>query len=61
MEAAPEVFDSIIQSFQKVDPSVKGPISVEESVKAQLEVISKLDAETSGRFLSHRGEGKGWF
>ncbi|KAK1045096.1 hypothetical protein LTR74_018202 [Friedmanniomyces endolithicus] len=55
------MFNSFLKSFQKVDPNLKGPISVQESVQAQLAVIASLDAATSGRFLTHRGDATSWF
>ena len=46
--------------FQKVDPNVKGPITLEESVKLQLEVIGRLDEKMSGSFVSQHGN-RDWF
>ena len=50
----------MLQGFQKIDPSVKGMISVESSVRDQLAVIEGLTVEGSGRFVSHHGN-KEWF
>lgn len=51
----------MLSSFQKMDPSVKGMISTEESVRAQLSVIDSLDEKLSGAFVSHRGNDRDWF
>lgn len=51
----------MLSSFQKMDPRVKGMISTEESVQAQLSVIASLDEKLSGSFVSHRGNDKDWF
>jgi hypothetical protein len=45
--------------FAKLYPDFKGPISVEESVEKQLEVIHGLTLAQSGQFLSHHGN-KNW-
>ncbi|KAL7816023.1 NAD(P)-binding protein [Trichoderma aethiopicum] len=58
---SPEAFQWMLSSFQKMDPSVKGMISTEESVRAQLSVIDSLDEKLSGAFVSHRGNGRDWF
>ncbi|KAK4071032.1 uncharacterized protein Triagg1_6399 [Trichoderma aggressivum f. europaeum] len=58
---SPEAFQWMLSSFQKMDPRVKGMISTEESVKAQLSVIASLDEKLSGDFISHRGNNKDWF
>ncbi|KAL7938423.1 hypothetical protein V8C35DRAFT_320227 [Trichoderma chlorosporum] len=57
----PAAFQWMLGSFQKMDPRVKGMISTEESVKAQLSVIGSLDEKLSGAFVSHRGNDKDWF
>lgn len=46
--------------FHKVYPELKGQISVEDSVRMQLETIDNLTLEQSGQFLSHHGD-KNWF
>lgn len=51
----------MLSSFQKMDPKLQGMISTEESVRAQLDVISSLDAKLSGAFVSHRGNDRDWF
>ncbi|KAL7948100.1 NAD(P)-binding protein [Trichoderma barbatum] len=58
---SPEAFQWMLTSFQKMDPKVKGMISTEESVNAQLSVIGSLDEKLSGAFVSHRGNDKDWF
>ncbi|EGR49920.1 uncharacterized protein TRIREDRAFT_105888 [Trichoderma reesei QM6a] len=58
---SPEVFQWMLSSFQKLDPTVKGMISTEESVSAQLSVIDSLDEKLSGAFVSHRGNDRDWF
>jgi hypothetical protein len=51
----PALLQMFIEKFQKLNPDLTGPISVKESVQAQLKVIGDLDAKTSGMFLSHMG------
>lgn len=58
---SPEAFQWMLSSFQKMDPRVKGMISTEQSVKAQLSVIGSLDEKLSGAFVSHNGNDKDWF
>jgi hypothetical protein len=58
---SPEAFQWMLTSFQKMDPNVKGMISTNESVKAQLSVIGSLDEKLSGSFVSHRGNDRDWF
>ncbi|KAL7956405.1 hypothetical protein V8C34DRAFT_315731 [Trichoderma compactum] len=58
---SPEAFQWMLSSFQKMDPRVKGMISTEESVQAQLSVIASLGEKLSGAFVSHRGNDKDWF
>ncbi|KAL6690631.1 hypothetical protein J3F84DRAFT_353063 [Trichoderma pleuroticola] len=58
---SPEAFQWMLSSFQKVDPKVKGMISTEESVGAQLAIIASLDEKLSGAFVSHHGNDKDWF
>jgi hypothetical protein len=43
----------------KVAPHFKGPITPEESVKKQLEVIYRWTVEDTGAFVSHFGN-KQW-
>ncbi|KAI9707928.1 MAG: hypothetical protein M1820_004347 [Bogoriella megaspora] len=57
----PELFEYLLSSFQKYDPSVKGMITTPDSVREQLAVIDSLDASNSGKFLSHHGGLDDWF
>ncbi|CAO2653035.1 Nn.00g024460.m01.CDS01 [Neocucurbitaria sp. VM-36] len=52
-------FDRYTKGFQNLNPELKGPVSPEESVGLQLQVIDKLTLEQSGQFLSHFGN-KQW-
>ncbi|KAJ6541773.1 hypothetical protein B0H19DRAFT_1212873 [Mycena capillaripes] len=47
------------QSIPKVAPHFKGPITPEESVRMQLEVINRWTVEDTGAFVSHFGN-KQW-
>lgn len=48
--------DALLKKFQRIDPTVSGQITPEESVKKQLEVIARLDDQMSGSFVGHRGD-----
>ena len=50
----------LISLFRKVDPKVKGPIKAEESVRDQLQTISRLGWDVQGRVIGHRGD-RAWF
>ncbi|GLI77790.1 hypothetical protein PoHVEF18_006084 [Penicillium ochrochloron] len=50
----------MLKQFQAVEPELKGQIQPEESVRKSLQVIERLDAETSGQLLSHNGN-RYWF
>ncbi|KAF7558652.1 hypothetical protein G7046_g5501 [Stylonectria norvegica] len=50
----------LLKQFQVVSPDLKGQITPEESVRKSLEVINRLDLETSGSFLSHIGSRTVW-
>ncbi|OKP13534.1 hypothetical protein PENSUB_725 [Penicillium subrubescens] len=50
----------MLRQFQAVEPELKGQIQPEESVRKSLQVIERLDAETSGQLLSHNGN-RSWF
>ncbi|KAJ7176206.1 hypothetical protein C8R43DRAFT_1057499 [Mycena crocata] len=54
-----EAFTGMMGRFAQVAPQFKGPISPEESVKAQLEVIYRWKVEDTGAFVSHHGD-KEW-
>lgn len=45
----------MLKQFQAAEPELKGQIQPEESVRKCLQVIERLDAETSGLLLSHNG------
>lgn len=47
---------AMLESLQKLEPGLKGPIMPEESVRLQLEVIGKMDSAMSGKFVSHHGD-----
>ena len=51
----------MLKQFQAVEPELKGQIQPEESVRKSLQVIERLDAETSGLLLSHNGDSERWF
>ncbi|KEF52315.1 uncharacterized protein A1O9_11555 [Exophiala aquamarina CBS 119918] len=57
----PDVRKFMLTAFRKLDPSVNGPIPVDESVTAQLRVIQSLTEANSGKFVSHHGDSKDWF
>jgi hypothetical protein len=59
-ESNPEMLNSMIKSFQKMDPSVTGPIAPEVSIRDQLQVIDALDENLSGKFVSQHGN-EDWF
>jgi hypothetical protein len=47
--------------FHRLDPKVEGPIPVDESVTAMLQVVRGLTATDSGKFLTHHGNNDEWF
>jgi len=51
----PEIRKFVLSAFNKLDPSVTGPIPVDESVTLMLQQIRSLTEANSGKFLSHRG------
>lgn len=51
----------ILNAFHKLDKNVKGPIPIDESVNAQLEVLQGLTEADSGKFLTHHGDNDTWF
>ncbi|KAI1623185.1 hypothetical protein EDD37DRAFT_682688 [Exophiala viscosa] len=57
----PAVRKFVLSAFRKLSPSVNGPISVNESVTDQLQVIRSLTEANSGKFLSHHGNHDEWF
>ncbi|KAK5452324.1 hypothetical protein LTS15_007390 [Exophiala xenobiotica] len=52
----PEIRKFVLSAFHKLDPSVTGPISVDESVTNMLQQIRSLTEANSGKFLSLRGD-----
>ncbi|KAF8204483.1 hypothetical protein K438DRAFT_1580049 [Mycena galopus ATCC 62051] len=56
---AAEEWKMLLEAGLKFDPDFKGPITVQESVKMQLEVIDRWTVEQSGAFVSHFGN-KQW-
>lgn len=57
----PEIRKFMLSAFHKIDPSVNGPIPVDESVTAMLQVIENLTEANSGKFLTHHGNDDEWF
>jgi len=57
----PEIRKFMLSAFRKIDPSVNGPIPVDESVTAMLQVIQNLTEANSGKFLTHHGNDDEWF
>lgn len=51
----------MLSIFRKLDRNVDGPISVDESVTHQLQVIRNLTEADSGRFVTHLGNNTDWF
>ncbi|KAI2745596.1 hypothetical protein DTO013E5_1708 [Penicillium roqueforti] len=51
----------MLSQFQAVEPGLTGQIQPEESVRKGLQVIEKLDGESSGLFLSQNGNQTNWF
>lgn len=56
----PEALQWMAAMFQKVDPKVKDRIMPTESVRDQLDSISKLGWDVQGRTISHHGD-YNWF
>lgn len=54
-----EMYEMFKQVFRGYEPNFRGPITTEQSVKAQLKVIDNLSLENTGAFLSHLGN-KRW-
>ncbi|OKL59657.1 hypothetical protein UA08_05386 [Talaromyces atroroseus] len=62
-EKPPQVVEAnkvMLKQFQAADPELKGQIQPEESVRKCLEVIERLDSETSGLLISHNGDRARW-
>ena len=54
-----ELFNKLISLFKKVAPDFERPLTPEESVKLQLEVIKNVTVKDSGMFISQYGN-KNW-
>ena len=50
----------LLKQFQRAAPDLKGPMTVEEAARLELEVIAKLDDKMSGSFVGLHGD-KYWF
>jgi len=57
----PAIRKFMLNAFHKLDQSVTGPISVDESVTDMLQVIQSLTEANSGKYLSHHGNNDEWF
>ncbi|OJJ50620.1 hypothetical protein ASPZODRAFT_57551 [Penicilliopsis zonata CBS 506.65] len=51
----------MLKQFQTAEPTLKGQIQPEESVKKCLQAIGHLDMGSSGLLLSHNGDTERWF
>ncbi|PYH91856.1 putative short-chain dehydrogenase [Aspergillus ellipticus CBS 707.79] len=51
----------MLKQFQVAEPGLKGQIQPEESVGKCLQVIDRLDFESSGFLISHNGDRTSWF
>lgn len=61
-EVQKEALGPFITKFQAAYPTFDGnALTPEQSVTAQLDVISKLTAKDSGAFLTHHGDTTSWF
>ncbi|BAE66534.1 unnamed protein product [Aspergillus oryzae RIB40] len=62
-EKPPQVIQALqlmLKQFQLAEPEFKGQIQPEESVRKSLQVIDRLDTESSGLLLSHNGDRERW-
>jgi hypothetical protein len=50
---------AMIEKFRNLNPAFTGPITPEESVRMQLEVIHRITVNDTGAFISHKGN-KEW-
>lgn len=50
----------MLKEFQRVDPTLQGKITVEESVSKQRKVLEKFDDSIVGRMVSQNGNND-WF
>ena len=53
-----EAFSVFIKSLSRVNPELKGPLSVEESSTSVIKAIDFFDIRATGRFFSHNGTNK---
>lgn len=63
-EKPPQVVQAnsvLLNHFQAAKPDLKGQIQPEECVRKSLQVIERLNLETSGLLLSHNGDQERWF
>ena len=54
-----QVYNRLLESIKTIAPDFDGPLTPEESVKLQLEVIDQVTVADSGAFLSQYGN-KRW-
>lgn len=54
-----KAFMPIFKKLQALDPEFKGPITPEESVRLQLQVINGATVKDTGKFVSQHGN-KQW-
>jgi len=54
-----ELFQKLMAGNLKLNPNFKGPVTPEESVKLQLQVIDNVTIQDTGSFISHFGN-KEW-
>jgi hypothetical protein len=52
-------YQAMFESFKKLAPHWKGPLTPIESVELQAKVIDNMTIADSGKFLSHWGD-KNW-
>ena len=55
-----ELYNRLIPGIKKIVPEFERPLTPEESVKLQLEVIKNVTVKDSGTFISQHGN-KEWF
>ena len=54
-----ELYNKLVDGVKKIVPEFERPLTPEESVKLQLEVIKNVTVKDSGAFISHHGD-KNW-
>jgi hypothetical protein len=55
-----KLYDKMIAEIKKIAPDFERPLTPEESVKLQLEVIKNVTVKDSGTLISHHGDNKNW-